>query len=82
MQRYVSEPFDNPTAGDHPFERADLTSNTYFDWVLDHAWIFIPAQAFVAEMVQSLVEFPPSQTPASFTIGQVLDKLKAGLVIS
>ena len=62
-----------------PFERADITSNTYFDWLLEHAWTLIPAQAYVAQMVQSLVEFPPSQTPASFTISQVMDKLKAGL---
>ena len=62
-----------------PYERADITSNTYFDWMLDHAWIFVPAQAFVAEMVSSLIEFPPSQRPASFTIGQVLEKLQAGI---
>ena len=46
---------------------------------IEHAWTLIPAQAYVAQMVQSLVEFPPSQTPASFTISQVMDKLKAGL---
>jgi arylsulfatase len=62
-----------------PFERADITSNTYFDWLLEHAWTLIPAQAYVAEMIQSFLEFPPSQTPASFTIGQVLDKLRAGM---
>ncbi len=22
-----------------PYERADITSNTYYDWVLDHAWV-------------------------------------------
>ncbi|MEP7193565.1 MAG: arylsulfatase [Actinomycetota bacterium] len=65
-----------------PYERADITSNSYFDWMLDHAWIFVPAQTFVAQMIQSIVEFPPSQTPASFTIGQVMAKLQAGLVIS
>jgi len=62
-----------------PYERADITSNTYFDWIFAHAWVFIPAQAFVAEMVASLVEFPPSQSPASFTINQVMAKLQAGL---
>jgi arylsulfatase A-like enzyme len=62
-----------------PYERADVTSNTYFDWVLDHVWAFIPAQAFVAEMLSSLVEFPPTQKPASFTIDQVLAKLQAGV---
>ena len=62
-----------------PFERADITSNTYFDWMLDHAWTLIPAQAFVAQMVTSLVEFPPSQRPASFIISQVMAKLQTGI---
>ena len=46
---------------------------------LEHAWIFIPAQAFVAQMLQSLVEFPPSQRPASFTITQLMEKLRSGI---
>jgi arylsulfatase len=62
-----------------PFERADITSNTYFDWLLDHAWILVPAQMYVAEMVQSLAEFPPRQAPASFSIDQVISKLQAGI---
>ena len=62
-----------------PYERADITSNTYYDWVLDHVWAFIPAQAYVAQMIQSLVEFPPRQEPASFNIEQVLEKLRAGV---
>ena len=62
-----------------PYERADITSNTYYDWLLEHAWIFIPAQAFVAQMLQSLVEFPPSQRPASFTITQLMEKLRSGI---
>jgi hypothetical protein len=39
-------------------ERADVTSNTYDDWVLDHAWLAVPMQAFVATMLQSFGEFP------------------------
>lgn len=62
-----------------PYERADVTSNTYWDWMLDHAWILVPAQAFVAQMAATLVEFPPRQTSASFTISKALDKLRAGL---
>ena len=62
-----------------PFERADITSNTYYDWMLEHAWTLIPAQSYVAQMLQTLVEFPPSQTPASFTISQAMAKLRAGL---
>ena len=62
-----------------PYERADITSNTYYDWVLDHAWAFIPAQAFVARMLQTLVEYPPRQEPASFTVEKVLQKMRAGV---
>jgi len=62
-----------------PYERADQTSNTYFDWMLDRIWLLIPAQAYVAEMLQTLREFPPRQTPATFNIDQVLAKLKAGV---
>ena len=65
-----------------PFERADITSNTYFDWMLDHAFLFVPAQAFVAEHLQTLVEFPPRQEPASFSIDKVLAKLEAGITSS
>ncbi|WP_242653041.1 hypothetical protein [Intrasporangium flavum] len=60
-----------------PYERADVTSNTYWDWILDHIWLFVPAQQYVGQMLQTLVEFPPRQEPASFTIDQVLAKLKA-----
>ena len=62
-----------------PYERADTTSNTYYDWVLDHAWICVPMQGYVAQMAQSLALFPPRQKPASFGIDQVLAKLEAGL---
>ncbi len=55
-----------------PYERADVTSNTYYDWMLDHIWLFVPAQMYVAEMIQTLREFPPRQTPASFSVDQVL----------
>jgi arylsulfatase A-like enzyme len=61
-----------------PYERADVTSNTYYDWFLDHAFICVPAQAFVFQMMQSLAEFPPRQKPASFNLEQVLAMLQTG----
>jgi arylsulfatase len=62
-----------------PYERADITSNTYFDWVLDRVFVFTPAQAFVAQMLQTLVEFPQRQASASFNLEQVMAKLQAGI---
>jgi arylsulfatase len=62
-----------------PFERADITSNTYYDWVFDHVWAFIPAQAYVAQMLQTLVDFPPRQEPASFNLERVLESMRVGV---
>jgi arylsulfatase A-like enzyme len=59
-----------------PYERADITSNTYYDWMLDHVFLFVPAQAYVAKMLETLVEFPQRQKSASFSMDQVLAKLQ------
>jgi arylsulfatase A-like enzyme len=59
-----------------PFERADITSNTYWDWVLDHIYLFLPAQTVVADFLKTFVEYPPRQKAASFTIDQVMEKLQ------
>ena len=62
-----------------PYERADITSNTYYDWMLDHAWLLVPAQAYVANMLKTLADFSPRQKPASFSLEQVMNKLEAGI---
>jgi arylsulfatase A-like enzyme len=62
-----------------PYERADITSNTYYDWLLDLAWILVPAQTYVALMLSTLVAFPPRQEPASFGIDQLMEKLRSGM---
>lgn len=59
-----------------PYERAPITSNTYYDWLLDHAFLLVPAQAYVAAFLATFKEFPPRQKAASFTISQVLDKMR------
>ncbi|MGD6808372.1 MAG: arylsulfatase [Candidatus Bathyarchaeia archaeon] len=59
-----------------PFERADENSNTYWDWLITHEYLVVPAQAFVAQEIQSFKDFPPRQEPASFNLDKVLEKLK------
>ena len=61
-----------------PYERADITSNTYYDWLLDRAFVLVPIQAYVANMLSTLRDFPPRQEPASFSIDKVMEKLQAG----
>jgi arylsulfatase len=59
-----------------PYERATITSNTYWDWYLDHAYLLLPAQDYVARFLATFKEFPPRQKAASFTIDQVLQSLQ------
>jgi arylsulfatase len=59
-----------------PFERADVTSNTYFDWLFDSDYIVLAATALVTQFLASFAEFPPRQKAASFTIDQVVAKLE------
>jgi arylsulfatase len=55
-----------------PFERADFNSNTYWDWIVDHAPMLYACQAVVAEQISSFAKFPPRQKPASFNLDEVL----------
>ncbi|MEB3257136.1 MAG: arylsulfatase, partial [Cyanobacteriota bacterium] len=58
-----------------PYERADITSNTYWDWMLDHAFALVPAQTIVAEFLATFREFPPRQKAASFSLEDVMEKM-------
>ena len=58
-----------------PYERAMVTSNTYFDWMLDRVYLMVPAQTYVAEFLATFQEFPPRQKAASFSLDQVIEKL-------
>ena len=60
-----------------PFERADENSNTYWDWVISHAYIIYGMQAAVAAQIENFVKFPPRQKPASFNLDAVMRDLEA-----
>jgi arylsulfatase len=59
-----------------PFERADITSNTYYDWILHHDYLILAAQVIMAQFVATFREFPPRQKAASFTIDDALAKME------
>ena len=59
-----------------PFERADLESGAYERWFIDRAFLFVPAQTVVAQFLASFREFPPRQTPASFSVDQALAAMR------
>ncbi|HEY2807524.1 MAG TPA: arylsulfatase [Steroidobacteraceae bacterium] len=60
-----------------PYERADITSNTYHEWHLRHAFLVYPMLAAVGQFVATFQEFPPAQRPDSFSPTEALEKLHA-----
>ena len=59
-----------------PYERANITSNTYYDWFLDHVFLAVPAQTYVGNFLSTFKEYPPRQKAASFSLDQVLETLQ------
>ena len=61
-----------------PYERADITSNTYYDWLLDHAYLLVPAQQYVGQFLATFKDYPPRQKAASFNLDDVMTMLQQG----
>jgi arylsulfatase len=61
-----------------PYERADITSNTYHDWHIRHGFIVYPVLAGVGKFVETFRDFPSVQHPDSFTPSEALEKLRGG----
>jgi arylsulfatase A-like enzyme len=61
-----------------PYEFAQITSNTYYDWLLDHAYMLVPAQAYVGNFIGTFKDYPPRQSAGSFNLDDVLKKMQEG----
>ena len=59
-----------------PFERADITSNTYWDWVIDRIFLVLYGSAIATQFLETFKEFPPRQEPATFTINHAVEELE------
>ena len=68
-------PFYLPFRKRRWYERAQITSNTYYDWLLDRAFLLVPAQAYVGKFIETFREYPPRQKAASFSLDQIMEKL-------
>lgn len=54
-----------------PYERADIVSDQYDDWRVKNAYLMGWVTFHAAGFIETFVQYPPSQTPASFTIDQI-----------
>jgi arylsulfatase len=59
-----------------PYERADITSNSYYDWLLDHVFLLVPGQDYVGKFLMTFKEYPQRQKSASFNLDDVLRSLR------
>ncbi len=55
-----------------PYEFADVTSNSYWEWFFYHAYLVLAAQTIAAKFADTFKEFPAIQKPNSFTIDDAL----------
>ena len=58
-----------------PYERADITSNSYYEWFLYHDYIALAASIIIVPFLESFKEFPPRQKPCSFSLDQALARM-------
>ncbi|MCF4129873.1 arylsulfatase [Methylobacterium sp. SyP6R] len=65
-----------------PYERADVTSNTYYDWFLSQPYLVFAAQAEVAKFLATFRDFPPRQRAASFSVDQIIEQMQKSMEAS
>ena len=59
-----------------PYERASTDSNAYHDWLIDHAFLLVPAQAAATQFLQTFRDFPPRQRPSAFNLDEVMRRVQ------
>jgi len=60
-----------------PFEKSQHNANVYWDWYLDRAFVLVPMQQVAGQFLQTMAEYPPSQTPGSFNLEKVQEQIEA-----
>ena len=58
-----------------PFEKA-LETNTYWDWITRRIYLFGRAASYVQPFIQTFAEYPPSQAPATWSLGKLMEQFK------
>ena len=56
-----------------PFERADITSNTFWDWQMNHVQTMYGVMDQIFQFVVTFKEFPPRSFPPSFNPANIME---------
>jgi arylsulfatase len=62
-----------------PFERADITSNTFWDWQINHVGSVYGTIDEVGKFVASFKDFPPRSFPPSFNPANIMEEMTDGM---
>jgi arylsulfatase A-like enzyme len=62
-----------------PFERADITSNTFWDWQLNEVGGVYGTMDDVFQFVATFKEFPPRSFPPSFNPANIMESMMEGI---
>ncbi len=58
-----------------PYERADVVSNQYYDWLVKNDYLVLIASMKAGEFLRTFIDYPPSQRPATFSVDQVQEEV-------
>ncbi len=59
-----------------PYERAQHNANIYYDWLLDHVYVGYGASRIALQFLLTFKDYPPSQTPGSFSLDNLKKKIE------
>ncbi|OZI42594.1 arylsulfatase [Bordetella genomosp. 5] len=62
-----------------PYERADITSDQYNDWLAKNSYLTAIATMKASTFLETFMEYPPSQKPASFSVDQVQERVNRAM---
>ena len=62
-----------------PYERADITSDQYNDWLAKNSYLTAIATMKASAFLETFVAYPPSQRPASFSVDQVQERVNKSI---
>jgi arylsulfatase len=60
-----------------PYEFATISSNSYYDWLIQRAYLLVPSQDIVGKFLMTFREYPPRMKAASFSLDKVMEKLSS-----
>ncbi|ADP16537.1 sulfatase family protein 6 [Achromobacter xylosoxidans A8] len=62
-----------------PYERADITSDQYNDWLAKNSYLTAIATMKASAFLETFITYPPSQRPASFSVDQVQERVNKAM---